>query len=87
MAAVLVWRIGRRLIDDRAGIVAAVIVWVWPALTIQWSTKARGFYGAIEVFGLLMLLGALRLAERPDSRVDWLVFGAAAGLGLVDEPP
>ncbi len=86
VAAVLVWRIGRRLIDDRAGIVAALIVWVWPALTVQWSTKARGFYGAIEVFGLVMLLYALRLAERPGSRVDWLVFGAAAGLGWWTNP-
>ena len=86
VAAVLVWRIGRRLIDDRAGIVAALIVWVWPALTIQWSTKARGFYGAIEVFGLVMLLYALRLAERPDNRTDWLVFGAAVGLGWWTNP-
>ena len=86
VAALLVWRIGRRLIDERAGIVAAVIVWVWPALTIQWSTKARGFYGAIEVFGLVLLLYALRLADRPENRVDWLVFGAAAGLGWWTNP-
>jgi hypothetical protein len=86
VAAGLVWRIGRRLIDDRAGIVAAVIVWVWPALSVQWSTKARGFYGAIEVFGLVMLLYALRLADRPNNRTDWLVFGAAAGLGWWTNP-
>jgi hypothetical protein len=86
VAAVLVWRIGRRLIDERAGIVAAIVVWIWPAMTVQWSTKARGFYGATEVFGLVLLLGALRLADRPDSRVDWLVAGAAAGLGWWTNP-
>lgn len=86
VAALLVWRIGRRLIDERAGIVAGVIVWIWPALSVQWSTKARGFYGTIEVLGLVLLLYALRLADRPDSRADWLVLGGAAGLGWWTNP-
>ena len=86
VAAVLVWRIGRRLLDERAGLVAGMIVWIWPALSVQWSTKARGFYSTIEVLGLVLLLFALRLAERPESRNDWLVFGAAAGLGWWTNP-
>ena len=85
-AAVLVWRIGRRLIDERAGVVAALILWIWPALTVHWSTKARGFYGATEALGLVLLLYALRLADRPDRRVDWFVAGAAAGLGWWTNP-
>jgi 4-amino-4-deoxy-L-arabinose transferase-like glycosyltransferase len=86
VAALLVWRIGRRLVDERAGVVAGVIVWVWPALAVQWSTKARGFYGTLEVLGLVLLLCALRLADRPDSRTDWLVLGIAAGLGWWTNP-
>ena len=86
VAAVLVWRIGIRLIDRHAGIVAAVVVWVWPALTVQWSTKARGFYGALEVLGLVLFLCALRIADRPDSRMDWVAAGAAAGLGWWTNP-
>lgn len=85
-AAVLVWRIGRRLIDERAGVVAALVTWIWPAMTVHWSTKARGFYGATEVLGLVLLLYALRLAERPDNRIDWLGAGAAAGLGWWTNP-
>jgi 4-amino-4-deoxy-L-arabinose transferase-like glycosyltransferase len=86
VAALLVWRIGRRLLDDRAGVVAGVITWIWPALSVQWSTKARGFYGTIEVLGLVLLLYALRLRERPDNRADWLIFGTAAGLGWWTNP-
>jgi len=85
-AAVLVWRIGRRLIDDRAGVVAGLIVWFWPSMTVQWSTKARGFYGAVAVLGLTLLLCALRLSDRPDSRADWLIAGGAAGLGWWTNP-
>jgi hypothetical protein len=86
VAAVLVWRIGRRLLDERAGVVAGVIVWIWPALGVHWSTKARGFYGTLEVLGLVLLLCALRLTERPDSRKDWMAAGAAAGLGWWTNP-
>jgi 4-amino-4-deoxy-L-arabinose transferase-like glycosyltransferase len=85
-AAILVWRIGRRLIDERAGVVAGVIAWIWPSMTVYWSTKARGFYGALAVLGLTLLLCALRLAERPDSRADWFVAGGAAGLGWWTNP-
>jgi 4-amino-4-deoxy-L-arabinose transferase-like glycosyltransferase len=86
VAAVLLWRIGRRLVGDRAGVVAALALWLWPGVYVWWSTKSRGFYGATLVFGLVLLLCALRLADNPRSVRDWLVFGAAAGLGWWTQP-
>ena len=80
LAAVLVWRIGRRTIGDRAGRVAAVLFWIWPAYLVWKSTRAHGFYGAASVLALLVLLLALRLRER-DSPFDAAMLGLALGLG------
>jgi 4-amino-4-deoxy-L-arabinose transferase-like glycosyltransferase len=85
-ACILAWRVGRRLIDERAGIAAALLMWVWPAPYVWWSTKSRGFYCSALFFGLVMALCALRLAENPKRRYDWLIFGFAFGLGWWDTP-
>lgn len=81
VAVILLWRIGRRLIDERAGVVAALAMWVWPGNYVWWSTKSRGYYGAALMLGLVIVLCAIRLAEHPASRRDWLVLGLAFGLG------
>ena len=86
VACLLAWRVGAHLIDERAGAVAALLMWVWPAPFVWWTTKSRGFYCSVLVFALVMALTALRLTERPGHRVDWLVFGLAFGLGWWDTP-
>jgi hypothetical protein len=85
-AAVLTWRVGRRLVDERVGAVAGLLFWVWPATYVWWSTKSRGFYGSVLVLGLVVALTALRVAERPERTLDWLVLGLAAGVGWWDQP-
>ena len=84
-ACVLLWRVGRRLIDERAGIVAGCALWIWPGVFVWWSTKARD-YEVLLVCGLLTLLFALRLIEDPKNRRDWLVLGAAVGVGWWTNP-
>ncbi len=86
VAAVLVWRVGRRIIGDRPAIVAGLAFWIWPANYVWFSTKARGFYWVAMVLGLVVFLGALRLEERPDRWRDWMLVGAASGLGWWTTP-
>ena len=81
LAAVLVWRIGRRLLGEPGGTAAAVFYAVWPAYVVWKSTRAHGFYGAGSVCALVVVLQALRLAERPASRRDAVLLGVALGLG------
>jgi hypothetical protein len=85
VAAWLTWRIGRRTVGEPAALVGGVLVWVYPGIYVWWSTKARGFYGVTLVVGLLVVLAALRLAERPDVR-DGVLLGGSAGLGLWASP-
>lgn len=86
IAAVLVWRIGRWVFDRRAAALAAVVFWMWPAPYLWWATKERGFYQALLVCGLVVILTALRLSARPGSVRDWLVFGFSGGLGWWQSP-
>lgn len=86
VACVLTWRVGRRLVDARVGAVAALLLWVWPASYVWWSTKSRGFYGSLLVLGLLVALTVLRIAERPERRADWLGLGFVLGMGWWVQP-
>jgi len=84
-ACLLLWRVGRRLVDERAGVLAACALWVWPGVSVWWSTKARD-YEVLLVCGLLTLLLALRVIEDPKRRRDWLGLGAAVGVGWWTNP-
>jgi Dolichyl-phosphate-mannose-protein mannosyltransferase len=81
VAAVLVWRVGRRTVGEPAARIGAALFWLWPPFLVWWSTKERGYFGTGLVIGLAALLLALRLRER-DSRVDAAALGFAVGLGL-----
>lgn len=85
LAALLVWRIGRRTVGEPAARLAAVLFWTWPAYLVWKSTRAHGFYGAVTVLSLAVLLLALRLRER-DSRLDAAALGLALGLGWWASP-
>ena len=88
IAAVLTWRIGRRLTTEHVAGVAATLVWVWPATYLWWSLKERGFYEAGLCLTLAGALLALRIAGASgrDCWADWLGLGAAAGLGWWETP-
>jgi hypothetical protein len=85
VAAVLVWRIGRRTVGEPAARVAAVLLWVWPPYLVWKSERAHGFYGSGLVLVCLILLLAVRLSERR-SRVDAAMLGLALGLGWWQTP-
>jgi len=85
VAAVLVWRIGRRTIGDPGASAAAVLLWVWPPYLVWKSERAHGFYGSGLVFACLVLLLVLRLAERR-SRLDVALLGLVIGLGWWQTP-
>lgn len=87
IAAVLVWRIGRRMFGPRAGALAALIFWIWPEVYVYLSTVEYGFRYLTLDCGLALLLLALRLAESPASRLrDWAAFGLFLGMGWWSSP-
>ena len=81
VAAVLIWRVGRRTIGEPAATVAAALLWVWPPFAVFELIHQQGFYASDFVYPLLLLLLALRVAEQP-SRRRVAVFGFALGLAL-----
>jgi 4-amino-4-deoxy-L-arabinose transferase-like glycosyltransferase len=81
VAAVLVWRVGRRTFGELPGAVAGLLVWLWPPYPIVHTTPAFGFYGATLVYCALLLLLALRIVEEP-SLVRVALFGLVFGLAF-----
>src|SRR5437763_7445465 len=84
-SAVLVWRIGLHVLDERRAVVAAVLFWIWPAYFDWKSTRAHGFYGSELFLALAILLLVLRLAEHVTRR-DLVLLGLSLGLGLWSSP-
>jgi len=84
-SALLVWRIGRRVLDERRAVLAAVLFWIWPTYFDWKSTRAHGFYGSELFLGLAVLLLVLRLRERRSTR-DVVLLGLALGCGLWSSP-
>ena len=81
VAALVVWRVGRRTIGEPAAVVAGCAMWVFPPFLVYKLIHQQGFYaGGVLSAGLLLLLG-LRAAERASpSRVG--VLGLVGGLAL-----
>src|SRR5438874_11458298 len=84
-SAVLVWRIGLRVLDEQRAVLAAVLFWIWPAYFDWKSTRAHGFYGSELFLALAILQVVLRLAERVTRR-DLVLLGLSLGLGLWSSP-
>src|SRR5690606_9863363 len=83
--ALLTWRVGRRIVSDRAATVAGCLVWLGPPFAVVWSIKSRGFYGMSSTMALVAILAALRLSDDP-SRRDAAMLGVALGLGWWASP-
>lgn len=86
VATLLLVPVGTRLVGARAARLGAAAFWVSTANYIVWSTKARGFYWALMILGLLVVLVATRLADHPERRRDWVALGLLAGLGWWTNP-
>ena len=93
--AALTWRVGLRLFTQRAALAAAALAWIWPESGVFNSTREYGYHEAALVFGMVVLLFTVRLAQRRptpqrpfDWRVllDWAVLGLAAGAGWWASP-
>jgi len=90
-AALVVWRIGLRVLAPRAAIAAACLTWIWPEAALWNSTREFGFRQATLVLGLVVLLATLRILQgSPVSRwrgtLDWLLLGGSVGLGWWSSP-
>ena len=81
VAVLLVWRVGRRTIGERAAVVAACLFWIWPPFVLFQLVHQQGFYASNVVYCALLLLLALRLVERPD-RTRVALFGLVLGLAF-----
>ena len=66
VAAILVWRLGRRLFGPSIGTGAALLFWIWPELYVYVSTEEQGFRYVTMICGLLVLLLALRISDRDE---------------------
>jgi 4-amino-4-deoxy-L-arabinose transferase-like glycosyltransferase len=86
VAALLLWRIGRRLFGPAVGVAAAALFWLWPEVYVWQSTIEYGFRFLTLDCGLVCLLASLRLADgEPESARGrlalWVLLGASVGLG------
>ncbi len=81
VAAVVVWRVGRRTIGEPAATVAGGVIWLWPPYLIYEISHQFGFYASGVVYAALLLLLALRAVERPD-RNRAAMLGFVLGLSL-----
>lgn len=87
-AALLTWRVGRRITVPVAAAVAGLLVWIWPATYLWWSVKERGFYEAGLCLTLVGALLALRIVGSSGRSCwpDWLALGLVSGLGWWETP-
>jgi hypothetical protein len=81
VAAVVVWRVGRRTIGEPAAAVAGCLSWIWPPFVIYKLTHQWGFYASGTLYCALLLLLTLLMAERP-SKARVGAFGLVVGLAL-----
>jgi len=62
-AAILVWRIGRRLFGPSVGVGSGLLFWIWPEVYAFDSTQEWGFRYVTLVCGLAVMLLTLRLGH------------------------
>ena len=75
----MLWFIGRRTIGAPAATIAVALLMFWPMWIVWKSTRAHGFYGALVLLGLLVVLLTLKLDERP---TQWTAVGLGLAIGL-----
>jgi len=87
VAAILMWRITRRLVSDgQIAALAGVLVWVAPVAVAWNSTIERGFRGVTMACGLAALLFALRCLDGRRRYIDLVALGLFLGVGWWSSP-
>lgn len=85
LACVVVWRIGRRLFDERVGQLAGLLLWVFPPAAVWESTKVMLYYVPSMVFSSLAVLVCVRLYQEQRAN-DFAWLGLLCGLALWSHP-
>jgi hypothetical protein len=80
-ALFLIWRVGLRVVGERAAVVASGLFWVWPPFVLYELVHEQGFYGFDVVFCALILLLSLRVVEQP-TRTRVGLFGLVIGIAF-----
>ena len=86
VAGIIVWRIARRELGELQGIVAGLLLWIWPVYAVWKIEVWSGFYGGGLIYASLVLLLTLRL-DRAQTRLDSALMGLVVGLGAVGVGP
>jgi len=85
VAAVLTWRVGKRLVGSRPAVVGALLFWTSSCYFVWWSTKLNIYYAAL----CLALFAGLQLLRLRDGDIpSWwpAAFGLAAGASMWSNP-
>lgn len=85
-STVIVWRIGTRVLNELQAVIAALMVWVWPAIFVWISVKPLIFYVPTMLLGLAMILCSQRAVEERTRFADWCGAGLFAGLAFWTSP-
>jgi Dolichyl-phosphate-mannose-protein mannosyltransferase len=87
VAAIIVWRIVRRLDPDpHVAWLAAALAWCGPAVTVHDSMTEYGFRGVALVCGLFVVLFSLRVLDRGPHVGDLAALGLMSGIGWWSTP-
>ena len=91
VGSVLVWRIGLRVLGAPAAALAGILSWIWSESTLWNSVRETGLHQMCVTLGLVVLLQAVRIDQGMVGRdvgrtTDWVIFGAAGGLGFWASP-
>ncbi len=81
VAALVVWRLGRRTVGEPAAALAGALMWIWFPESLVHMTHQYGFYAGEVLYSALILLLLLRLVERP-TRLRVALLGLVLGLGF-----
>ncbi|MGH9089886.1 MAG: ArnT family glycosyltransferase [Acidimicrobiales bacterium] len=86
-AAVVSWRIARRLVaDPLLAVLAGALVWAAPQAAVWNSTIELGFRGVTLLCGLGILLVALRVLDGALGWAEFVALGLLAGVGWWSSP-
>jgi hypothetical protein len=81
LAALIVWRVGRRVLPEPAAALAGALMWLWFPENLVHITHQYGFYASDIVYVALLLLLLLRVMEQPTALRVALV-GLTLGLAF-----
>ena len=81
VAPIVTWRIARHFFKPHVAVLAGVIALWWPLSLVYFSTQERLFYVLTALLGLLAVLMAVNIDEKPSLLRHWVVLGLCVGTG------